>query len=343
VSDTGTGPSPFASPPPDGPPADPPLPADGAPAEPTPTDPPPPPFLQAYYPPQYFVPEAYPVSTYATPDPHDWAGYKPFTPKPYFTYRRQRDGVTVPSPWPGAPIQAIDAGLKGDSLRIPSWGIPDSIVSQIAAIVVTLGFISLYYALTPDTAAFNITAIFASLFVQWAVMAGWPIFVSYWRGNGIRLDFGFSFSRHDIGPGLLGAVTCLFGVAVAAAITQALFGQFGSNAGQVADDLSSHHVAQLAFMFLGVFGAPVVEELGFRGLLWGALAKRGINPWWCTVITAVAFAGVHMELVRFGVLLVAGMVLGVLRQTTGRLGPSMLAHMGLNAIAFFGTGFMLFS
>jgi membrane protease YdiL (CAAX protease family) len=277
----------------------------------------------------------------AAPGAPDWNAYRPVQSAPFFSYARFRNGEAVGKPWPGAPMQAIDAGLAGRSLRVPRWGIPDSVVSQALAIVVTLGFFSLYYALTPNRWVYNVTAIFASLLVQWAFMGGWPIWVSYLRGNGPRLDFGFSFSRHDFGPGALGALACLVGVGIAAALTSAIFGKFGSSAGQVADDLAGHPWAHLLFVWLGVLAAPVIEELAFRGLLWGALAKRGINPWWCTVITAVAFAGVHLELVRFGVLLVAGLVLGILRQSTGRLGPSMLAHMGLNAIAFFGAGFIL--
>ncbi len=265
----------------------------------------------------------------------------PFAVRPMFSYGRFIGPLTVPAPWPGAPLQAIDAGLAGRSLVRPRWGIPDSVVSQVLTIFITLGFITAYYALTPNNAFFNIVAVFAGLFVQWFVMAGWPVFASYVKGNGPRIDFGFSLSWRDIGPGVVGALACLFGAAIAAAITQQIFGSFGSNAGQVADDLSKHPSAQLLFLLLGVFAAPVVEELAFRGLLWSALAKRGLNPWWCTVITAFAFAAIHMEWVRFGVLLTAGLVLGVLRQTTGRLGPSMLAHMGLNAVAFFASGVVL--
>jgi membrane protease YdiL (CAAX protease family) len=248
----------------------------------------------------------------------------------------------VPKPWPGAPLQAIDAGLRGRSLRIPKWAIPDSVISQVLAIVVTVAFGALYFSNTPDRPLYNAVGIFLGLLIQWIFMGGWPLLVSYRRGNGPRLDFGFSISWRDFGPGALGAFACLVGAGIAAAVTAALFGSFGSNAGQVANDLNGLPWAETLFLLLGVFGAPVIEELAFRGLLWGALAKRGINPWWCTAISAVAFAGIHLEPVRFGVLLVAGLVLGILRQTTGRLGPSILAHVGLNAIAFIGTGFIFF-
>lgn len=275
------------------------------------------------------------------PAPNEWGTYAPFAPSSFWTYGRYLHGRKVPAPWKGAPLQAIDAGLAGRALRIPKWGIPDSVVSQVLAIVVTYAFMFAYYQVTPDTPLYNNALIFLSLLVQWVFMAGWPLVVSYVRGNGPRLDFGFSISWRDVGPGALGAVLCLVSAAVIGAITMAIFGDFGSNAGQATDDLSKYKVLQLIFMLLGVFGAPLLEELAFRGLLWGALAKRGLNPWWCTIISALAFGALHLEPIRFPLLFGAGMILGILRQNTGRLGPGILAHTGLNAIAFFGTGFML--
>jgi membrane protease YdiL (CAAX protease family) len=331
MSQDGTPTNPFASPTP-GPAPDAPIPL-GLPA----SDVPPPPDPNTIWPyPGY--PAQYPTGL----APNQWNGYQPFQSKPFFSYARFRNGQAVAKPWPGAPLQAIDAGLAGRSLRVPRWGIPDSVASQVLAIAVPFGFIALFYALTPNQWGYNVAAIFASLLLEWTFLGGWPLLVSYRRGNGPRLDFGLSLSWHDVGPGALGAVTCLFGAGIAAAVTHAIFGDFGSTAGQVADDLAGHPWAHWIFLCLGVFGAPLIEELAFRGLLWGALAKRRINPWWCTVITAVVFAAVHLEPVRFGVLLVAGLVLGLLRQSTGRLGPSILAHVGLNAIAFVGTGFIFF-
>jgi len=306
----------------------------------------PPPSLSAAVPPPPPPPPYGWISAAAVPATAPYA-FAPDLPPPIrsprpWTYARFLNGQQVAPPWKGAPLQAIDAGLDGKALRVPSWGIPDSVVSQVLTLILTFGFGFAFYAVTSETPLRNVIAIFASLTLQWIIMGGWPLFVSYWRGNGPRLDYGFSFGLRDIGPGLLGAVSLLFGAGLAVAITRLIFGAFTSNAGQVVDDLSRYKVAELAFMVLGVIGAPVIEELAFRGLMWSSLAKRGLNGWWSTAITAVAFAALHFEWVRFGVLLVAGLVLGFLRQFTGRLGPSMIAHICLNAIAFIGAGMILF-
>jgi len=68
----------------------------------------------------------------------------------------------------------------------------------------------------------------------------------------------------------------------------------------------------------------------------GALAKRGLSPWWATVISAAAFAALHLQPVRFILLFGTGLVLGYLRQRTGRLGPPIIAHAVNNGIAALG-------
>jgi membrane protease YdiL (CAAX protease family) len=71
----------------------------------------------------------------------------------------------------------------------------------------------------------------------------------------------------------------------------------------------------------------VVEEIAFRGMLFGALRKRGINPIWVVVITAVAFSLFHLEPTRILVLLPIGITLGLARWKTDGLGAPIVAHM----------------
>jgi len=80
------------------------------------------------------------------------------------------------------------------------------------------------------------------------------------------------------------------------------------------------------FAALVMVGAPVVEELFFRGLFFGALRKRGVGAVLTIVITAVVFAGFHLEPLRFLVLLPTGLVLGWVRWRTGSTGAAMLTH-----------------
>ena len=83
-------------------------------------------------------------------------------------------------------------------------------------------------------------------------------------------------------------------------------------------------------LFIGI-GAPVVEELFFRGFLQPALAKR-VGHVAAIAITAVVFGAAHFEALQFPALAAFGAVLGALAWRTGRLGPGIFAHMAFNAL-----------
>lgn len=98
--------------------------------------------------------------------------------------------------------------------------------------------------------------------------------------------------------------------------------------------------AELVVMALLVcVGSPVVEELFFRGLLLrgllGRLSPLGskLGPAVSVVVTGLVFALVHFEALEFLGLAVLGIVLSLLAWRSGRLGPSIVAHMAFNATA----------
>ncbi len=89
--------------------------------------------------------------------------------------------------------------------------------------------------------------------------------------------------------------------------------------------------ALLAVLFvLVVFGAPVFEELLYRGLLQRPLLDRFPAP---AVVVGVAavFAIMHFRPVEYPGLFVAGLIFGLCAWRTGRLGPAIFAHIGFNA------------
>ncbi len=78
--------------------------------------------------------------------------------------------------------------------------------------------------------------------------------------------------------------------------------------------------------------APLVEELVFRGLLYGWLAGR-----WGSGIafigSSLAFAAAHVELAHVVLVLPLGLMFGWLRWRSGSLWPSLVAHMANNGLA----------
>lgn len=77
---------------------------------------------------------------------------------------------------------------------------------------------------------------------------------------------------------------------------------------------------------------PMTEEILFRGLLYGALAKRLSVPW-VIVLTSATFALAHMQLLYLVPIFVMGLVLGFARHKTGSLAASMLIHCLNNGLA----------
>ena len=76
-------------------------------------------------------------------------------------------------------------------------------------------------------------------------------------------------------------------------------------------------------------GAPLVEELVYRGLVQGSLADR-VNPLPAWLAASALFALVHFRPVEYPGLLVIGLVCGACALVTGRLGMAIACHIGFN-------------
>ena len=96
-------------------------------------------------------------------------------------------------------------------------------------------------------------------------------------------------------------------------------------------DLVHGNGGVVVLTLLVVVGAPIVEELFFRGLLLRSLARR-LGSGWAVAISAVAFGVAHQQLLQLPALVALGVVLGILAVKTGRIGPGICTHMAFNAV-----------
>lgn len=80
---------------------------------------------------------------------------------------------------------------------------------------------------------------------------------------------------------------------------------------------------------LVVIGAPIVEEIVYRGLLQRPLLND-LPAWVVIVVVAAVFALIHFRPVEFPGLFVVGLVFGLCAWRTGRLGMAVAAHVGFN-------------
>ena len=84
----------------------------------------------------------------------------------------------------------------------------------------------------------------------------------------------------------------------------------------------------LLFLVVAV-GAPLVEELVYRGLLQRAGA-RVVGVWPGLLLASVWFALVHPSPVEYPGLFVAGLTFGIWLALTGRIGGGIMTHIGFN-------------
>ena len=172
--------------------------------------------------------------------------------------------------------------------------------------------------------------------LQIPLWAGWmgAVAVAGRKGNGIVTDFGFTIRPVDVPLGLT------IGVALQLVLVPIVYFPILRLSGLTNDDLSkpAHALADrahgwvgwvLLFLLVGI-GAPVVEELFYRGLLQRALIKRGLPPWLSVLLGAALFSAMHLEPLQFVGLFLFGAVSGWLALRTRRLGPSIAAHVGFN-------------
>lgn len=93
---------------------------------------------------------------------------------------------------------------------------------------------------------------------------------------------------------------------------------------------SAHGAGTVLLVLVVVVGAPVVEELVYRGLLQGAFTRR-YHEVASVVLVALWFAVIHFQPVETPGLFVVGLVLGFPALYTRRLGMGVVAHMAFNA------------
>ena len=186
----------------------------------------------------------------------------------------------------------------------------------------------------------TIVELVVSLVVLWAGLLGAVFYVSKRRGTGdLRRDFGLDVRKADVGIGALGSIIGRSASVIVAVPLYAAFHDLLRNpsVGLPPDKLTGGLFA--TFAVTACLGAPIVEELYFRGLIqtrlvWRLGATRGI------AITSAMFGAAHLigwqgpaSILAATAIAAGGVVLGYLRNRTGRLGTSMVAHSLFNGFA----------
>jgi hypothetical protein len=171
----------------------------------------------------------------------------------------------------------------------------------------------------------------------WSALVGGCVLVSRRRGTGsVVRDYAFRFRWIDLGFGFAGSLVgrLMAGLFVAPIpfpsrslreADKAVFGESPNGA-----------LTWTVFVVVACVGAPLIEELFFRGLVQTRLVGR-YGPVIGISIASVLFGAAHliawngaMTFAYAWAIVGGGLVLGTLRYLTGRLGPSIVAHAFFN-------------
>lgn len=164
----------------------------------------------------------------------------------------------------------------------------------------------------------------------WAGYLAVAVIVSNVRGTGRwRRDYGLEFRAVDLWGVPIGALTQLVFVWLLYRLLDLFVNvhDIDRSARELTDRASGWGVVILV-LIVGV-GAPLFEELFFRGLIMRALQSYFHNTL-ALVGSAVVFASIHFQLLQFPALVLFGLVAGYCAQRTGRLGMSICTHVGFN-------------
>ena len=231
--------------------------------------------------------------------------------------------------------QGVDHGSFYAGSPIPNarWGIPDAVLTLALAPIIAL----LTALIVRPYAPLSPWHIVGITMVPWVGLLGWPLWVAQRKGNGWRADYAVTLTPRSMWIGLSGGIIAILSAGIVAITQMSITGNtFTSTAADVAKKLATEPGALIAFALVAAVGAPIVEEIAFRGLLYGALLKRGIPEWAVVVITAAAFALYHFEPARIALLFATGVVLGEVRRRSGGTAAPILTHAINNAVAALG-------
>ena len=168
----------------------------------------------------------------------------------------------------------------------------------------------------------------------WLGLGGAPIWFAVKKGKGVVADLGLRMKAIDVPVGLAIGVACqLLLVPLVYLVLRPLLGvqDVSAAARELTDRATDPLSIVLVFLIVGI-GAPIAEEIYFRGMAQRIFGRR-LRPRWAITAAAAFFAATHLQPLQFPALLVFGIILGTLAWRSGRLGPAIWAHLGFNVVA----------
>ncbi|MCP3855295.1 MAG: CPBP family intramembrane metalloprotease [Actinomycetia bacterium] len=216
-----------------------------------------------------------------------------------------------------------------------SFGLAEVFGGLLLAQVSAMGFGVLILGLAGYEADVDLSSLSLRLIAVlqvplWLGYLGVPLYLAK-RGEGLVRTFGLRMEWGDLWRGLgLGLVTQLVFVPLLYLPLQALFGELDvAAAAEELTDRATDPVGVILLLLIVAVGAPLVEELFFRGLVQTVFVAR-LGPTVGVIAQAFLFGIVHLQLIQLPGLVLFGLLAGELTRRSGRLGPAIWAHVAFN-------------
>lgn len=231
----------------------------------------------------------------------------------------------------------MNAPVQTDA-RPVRWGLGDAwlglLIANAAALIGGVVILAVSGYADTESDELPLTVIALMQLPLWAGYLTMPILAARRKGNGVVADFGLRVRPWDVPLGLvIGVLTQVVLVPVIYFPIFQIIGKRDVSAdARALTDRADDPLGIVLLVLIVVIGAPIVEELFFRGLLLRS-AERKWGKAWAVVVSSLIFGAVHLQPLQFPALVAVGVVFALLALRTGRLGPSIFAHMGFNAVA----------
>lgn len=242
------------------------------------------------------------------------------------------------APEPDAAPIVPDAVLGPSDPPPVRWGLGDAwlglLIGNGAAVVAGAVILSVAGYADTDSDEYPLWLLAVLQIPLWAGYLTMPLVAAYRKGNGLVADFGLRVRALDVPVGLvIGIASQLLLVPLIYVPIFWVIGEHDVSAdARALTDRATDPFGVTLLILIVVVGAPIVEELFFRGLLLRS-AQRRWGTGWAVAVSSLIFGAVHLQPLQFPALVAVGVVFALLAVKTGRLGPSIFAHMGFNAVA----------
>jgi membrane protease YdiL (CAAX protease family) len=220
------------------------------------------------------------------------------------------------------------------------WGLGDVLLgfatAQLGGLLATSAVLSASGRSIDEIDELPLSLVALSQVGLWVGLLGVPWAVTRLKGRGMVADLQVRIERRDLWQGgLLGA---LLQVPVLPLLYWPILTLLDRDPGELSEpaealtDRADSPISVLLLVLIVGLGAPIIEEIFYRGLFMGALRKRGMGPVATIGISSVVFGLSHGQLLQLPALVLAGVLFGVLAHRAGRLGPAIAAHVAFNMV-----------